>query len=300
LNIEYRTRNKEFRSLSNNVDVLAHNYSTNFDIPCSLFDIRYSHSSLFDIRYSFWLSLMILFFLFSSCTSTKNETLNIATAANMQFTMEALVEAFEEESKIDCEIILSSSGKLTAQIKEGAPYDVLVSANMKFPNSLFDQGLTYDKSAIYAFGKLVLWSTMENFKPSLQKLTDPTIKHIALANPKTAPYGEAAIELLQKLNLFEKVKDKLVYGENISQTNQFITSQAAEVGFTAKSVILSPRLKGKGTWIEIDDNLHQPIAQGIVILKNRPSQIEKAKQFHTFIFSKKGKNILKEYGYAVN
>ena len=268
LNIEHGTRNKECQSL-------------------------------FDIRYSILLLSIIVFSFFSSCNHSEEESLNIATAANMQFAMEALVEAFEEKTKIDCEIILSSSGKLTAQIKEGAPYDVLISANMKFPNKLFTDSLTQGKPEIYAYGKLVLWSTLENFTPSIQKLTDPKIKHIALANPKTAPYGEAAIELLQKLNLYKKLKDQLVFGESISQTNQFITSQAAEIGFTAKAVVLSPRLKDLGTWIELEENTYQPIEQGIVILKNRPSQIEKAKQFHTFIFSKEGQDILEQYGYLI-
>lgn len=223
----------------------------------------------------------------------------IAVAANMQFAIEPLIHDFTETTGIQCEPILSSSGKLTAQIIEGAPYDVFISANMKYPNELFKNNLTNSQPAIYAHGKLVLWSADKQITPSFYFLKNNSLKHIALANPKTAPYGSAAIEVLKHYDLLEKLKNKLVYGESIAQTNQFIMSQAADIGFTAKSVVLSPQVKGKGNWIDIDPAIYSPIEQGIVILKNSKKQKE-AELLFNYLFSKKGKRILEEYGYAVD
>lgn len=216
----------------------------------------------------------------------------------MQFVMHELVNAFTEETGIECEVIVGSSGKLTAQIKEGAPFDVFMSANMKFPNELFKSGLTTKKPIIYAYGKLVLWSMFDKVKPNLDSLLANGVKHIALANPKTAPYGQSTIEILKARGIFEQVKSKLVYGESVSQTNQFITSKVVEVGFTAKSVVLSSNMKEKGTWVEIDSSYYSPIAQGIVILKNRTSQISEAENFYNFLFSSKAKEILNKFGYV--
>ena len=218
----------------------------------------------------------------------------------MQFVIKDLVESFTNSTGIECEIIISSSGKLTAQINEGAPFDVFVSANMKYPNDLFEKGLTLGKPKIYAHGKLVMWSMKNEITPSILLLENDKIKHIAVANPKTAPYGNAAIEVLNHFQILKKLEPKLVYGENIAQVNQFINSQAAEIGFTSKSVVLSPKINNKGNWVEIDESIYSPIAQGIVCLKNDPSKKNNALKFSDFIFSKKGKEILNTFGYSTN
>ncbi|MCF6296693.1 MAG: molybdate ABC transporter substrate-binding protein [Flavobacteriaceae bacterium] len=240
----------------------------------------------------------IIFLLFIACKQKQKNKLTIATAANMQFIIHELVNSFTKETGIECEVIVGSSGKLTAQIKEGAPFDVFVSADMKYPNKLFKNGLTTKTPTIYAYGKLVLWTMFDNLKPSLNLLLSDSINHIALANPKVAPYGLSTIEVLNHTKMFKKVKDKLVYGESISQTNQFITSKVAEIGFTAKSVVLSPNIKGKGTWVDIDSSYYSLIEQGIVILKNRPSQINNAQKFYNFLLSAKAKEILNKFGYS--
>lgn len=241
---------------------------------------------------------------FNSCNSSSSrkegfQPLTIATAANMQFAMETLTKAFTEETGILCELTISSSGKLTAQIKEGAPYDVFVSANMKYPNELYKQGMTVEKPKVYAHGKLVLWSMKEGLLPTLELLDDSSISHIALANPKTAPYGMAAEEVLKGEGLYDRLESKLVFGESIAQTNQFIITQSAEVGFTSMSVVLSPQMKDKGKWIELAPSLYSPIEQGIVVLK-KDTEIENAEIFYDFIFSPKAKKILEEFGYLVN
>lgn len=239
---------------------------------------------------------------FSSCKTGNDhkEDLTIATAANMQFAMKELLKQFSLESQVTCHLIISSSGKLTAQIREGAPYDIFVSADMKYPTELFRAGIADSLPKTYATGKLVLWTMDDSIKPVLASLTGSSISHIALANPKTAPYGVAAMQTLNHANILALVKDKLVYGESIAQTNQFITTRSAEIGFTAKSVVLSPAMKGKGYWSEIDPELYNPVAQGVVIIKHHNRINQDARKFYDFLFSSKAKKILENFGYSVN
>lgn len=244
--------------------------------------------------------IMILYFLLASCQQERKDTLRIATAANMQFVIEHLTTAFTQQTGIPCETIISSSGKLTAQIKEGAPYDVFLSADLKYPTVLFEENHTLHAPQIYAYGKLVLWSMMEEVDLSLSQITSNQFKHIALANPKAAPYGRAAMEVLNHYEISTQLKDKLVYGESIAQTNQFIVSKAAELGFTSQSVVLSAPLQDQGNWVEIPDSLYAPIQQGVVVLNNRTSQSAEAQQFAHFLFTKKAKNILQTYGYRTS
>lgn len=241
----------------------------------------------------------LLFSFLSGCHQTDSQKLTIATAANLQFAMKEISKTFTEETGIACEIITGSSGKLTAQILEGAPYDIFLSANMKYPNELHRQGLTTKPPEIFAYGKLVLWSLRNSLQPSIGLLTDSEISHIAVANPKTAPCGTAAIEVLEKQNMLKIVEPKLVFGESIAQTNQFITSQAAEIGFTAKSVVVSPAMKGKGSWKEIDQDDYTPIAQCVVLLKNQKVESKHAQDFYKFLFSNKGREILVAFGYEL-
>jgi molybdate transport system substrate-binding protein len=243
--------------------------------------------------------------LFLTCQEKNSQKLTIATAANMQFAMEALSKSFTAETGIVCEIIIGSSGKLTAQIQQGAPFDVFVSADMKYPSELFKSGLTTDAPKIYAYGNLVLWTTTQhiqltNFSSCIPLLISDTINHIALANPKTAPYGVAAIEVLKHYQILENIESKLVYGESIAQTNQFITTQAAELGFTAKSVVLSSKMKNNGQWISIDSGIYKPIAQGVVILKQSEKRLLQSQNFYNFLFSAKAKEILDNFGYNVD
>ena len=240
--------------------------------------------------------------LVTSCSHQGNGTasgkITIATAANMQFAMEELTNQFTKNSSIDCDLVISSSGKLTAQIKQGAPFDIFVAANMKYPEEIFNSGLAETRPKIYAYGKLVLWSMTEGIHLSIDLLRNESVEHIAIANPKIAPYGMAATEVLNYYNLLDEVESKLVYGESIAQTNQFITTRSAEVGFTAMSVVLSPKIKGKGRWIALEDSTYTSIKQGAVLIKRENSNPE-AQQFYDFLFSNEAKQVLKDFGYAV-
>ena len=146
--------------------------------------------------------LIVVVYTLAGCQGGPNSNLTIATAANMQFAMKALIKGFEASSGVTCHMVVSSSGKLTAQVKEGAPYDVFVAANLKYPNAVYEAGLAHFPAKVYALGALVLWSMDEGITPSLEVLTDPSIHHIAIANPKTAPYGLAAEETLKAHGLF--------------------------------------------------------------------------------------------------
>lgn len=248
----------------------------------------------------FKILLLLLFSMQYACQNSNEQNLNIATAANMQFVMQELTEVFTQDTGIKCDIIVSSSGKLTAQILEGAPYDVFVSANIKYPNKLFEQGFTASKPKIYAFGKLVIWTMNTQLVPEFKSFEKKHIKHIAMANPKTAPYGMAALEVLKNKGIYNKISKKLVFGESISQTNQFIISYAAEIGITSKSIVLSEKLDEKGLWKEVDQSLYTPIKQGVVVIKNENNHLEKAQGFVDFLFSDKGKEILNKFGYEVS
>lgn len=225
----------------------------------------------------------------------------VAAAANVQFAMEEIKQTFEEKSGIQLKIITNSSGKLTAQISNGAPFDVFLSADMKYPESLFASGHADSLPKIYAYGALVLW-TMKDFDltEGVSILTKEQIQKIAIADPRNAPYGKAAEEVLNFYHLYEKVESKLVFGRSISQANQYIVSGAAEAGFSAKSVVLSPEMKGRGKWIEIDPAAYTPIAQGAIILKyGKENHPEAARAFFNFLFSEAAGAILQNYGYRL-
>ncbi|WP_299443728.1 molybdate ABC transporter substrate-binding protein [uncultured Aquimarina sp.] len=242
---------------------------------------------------------IIMLLLILGCSSSKEDVITIAASANMQFAIEEVSKVFTKRTGVQCELVISSSGKLTAQIKEGAPYDIFVSANMKYPMEIYENDLAVHAPKIYAYGQLVLWSMYDDIKPSVEMLKDKNITHIAIANPKTAPYGQAAIEVLENYSLYDEVKDKLVYGESIAQTNQFITSKSSEVGFTAKSVVLSAKMKGKGHWITLDENQYSSIEQGVIMVKSKKENTRNTQQFYDFLFSEEAKEILEDFGYLV-
>ena len=247
-----------------------------------------------------WLGAMLLTFIFVGCQENHNRKIVIATAANMESAMEALTNAYTQKSGVECEIIVGSSGKLTAQILEGAPYDIFVAANMKYPQAVYAGGKAKNAPKVYAKGKLVLWSLMENITVSIDALSDPALEHIALANPKTAPYGVAAQEVLLHYSLKEILAPKLVFGESVGQTDQFIISKAAPIGFTALSTVLSPEMKGKGSWIIIDPSLYANIDQGVVLVNRKEETKQDAQDFYNFLFSFEAKGILKEFGYLID
>jgi molybdate transport system substrate-binding protein len=231
------------------------------------------------------------------------EKITVAAASNMQFVLGKIKTVFEKESGLRVEVIAGASGKLAAQIREGAPFDVFVSADMVFPQELARGGFTTADPRPYATGLLVLWTLRNDLKPDagLKVLQTEAVKKIAIANPKTAPYGAAAEEVLKKYDLSEKLRPKLVYGENIGQTQQFVATRAADIGFVAKSLVLSDDLTEKGSWVDIDASAYAPIVQGAVLLKHGSEKPKPAAaRFYEFLFSANCRQILKQYGYKVD
>jgi len=225
----------------------------------------------------------------------------VAVAANAAYLFEDLKKIFEEQTGITLQSVVGSSGKLSVQIEHGAPFDIFISADMEYPETLYKKGMTYNTPRIYAYGTLVLWTMKDiNLSRAIQVLTDPKIKKIAIASPQTAPYGREAVNVLKYYDLYSRVNEKLVYGESIAQVNQFIVSQAADVGFTAKSVVMAAGMNNQGLWIEIEKEAYEPIAQGVVILKNAQGQkLEPAQKFFDFLFSEPAAEIFKKYGYIL-
>ena len=230
-----------------------------------------------------------------------NNKLLVAVAANVQFAIRDIERDFEQETGILVELITGSSGKLTAQVLQSAPFDIFIAADLKYPDTLFQQGFSPAPPRVYAYGTLVLWTTQELDLNQWQKLLEQdAVQKIAIANPATAPYGLQTIHLLKHYKLYEKVQSKLVLGESIAQTNQYIASGACEIGFTAKSIVLAPEMQGKGKWIAMNPSAYQPIAQGAVITQHGAKQHPDASQrFFSYLFSEKGQSILAKYGYQL-
>lgn len=250
------------------------------------------------IRSFIWMVAAVI--LCVSCQDSGPVKIRVAAAANMQLPMEQIAKKYAVLYGDACELIFGSSGKLTAQIVEGAPYDIFVAANMKYPEAVLGAGKAKESPKIYANGKLILWSMTHTTPISISTLNEPQIDHIALANPMTAPYGVAAKEVLQYYGLYDKLKHKLVYGESIAQTNQFITSKAAQIGFTSMSTVLAPAMRNKGTWIEINPEHYTPISQGVVLLNRERENEKEVLGFYNFLFSEEAKEILKDFGYLMD
>ena len=230
------------------------------------------------------------------------QEITIAVASDLQSAMQDIASHFEKETGAKVKVIYGSSGNFLQQIQNGAPFDMFFSANLDYPKKLEESGLTEAGSLYqYARGKIVIWVPNDsriNLDHGLQALLDPGVKKIAIANPLHAPYGHAAVSAMQKEGVYEKVKDRFVLGENISQTASFITSGAADIGIIALSLALSPNMKGKGHYVEIPPDEYPSINQACVILsssKNKPL----AQRFLAFLKSGAVGKDLAAYGFDV-
>ncbi len=241
-------------------------------------------------------TLLISNFLFA-------QKINIAVATNVSYAIDDLIKEFNKTNpKIKVNVTLGSSGKLTAQIKHGASYDLFMSANMKYPNVLYKDKIAFTKPIVYAKGSLaILSSKRRDFSKGINLIKEASIKRIAMANPKTAPYGTATKAALKNAKIYEATKKKFIYAESITQTVSY-TITASDIGFVAKSLLYSPKMskyKEGLHWVSVNSKLYEPINQGIVILKNAKNSKE-AKAFYDFILSKKAKKIFSNFGYIVN
>ena len=241
----------------------------------------------------------IFLLIFITLTSLNAGDIKIAVAANVSFAIDDLIKEFNKtHPNTKVKVILGSSGKLTAQISHGAPYQLFMSANMKYPNALYNKKIATTKPVVYAQGSLAMLSTKKrDFSKGLGLLKEKNIRRIAVANPKTAPYGIAAFEAFENAKILNTIKKKFVYGESISQTVSY-TMTATDIGIIAKSSLYSSKMakfKKDVNWVEVDSKLYTPINQGIVILKDS----YEVKAFYDFILSQKAKKIFVKYGYLI-
>jgi len=247
------------------------------------------------------MKLKLLFILLFSTYSTAG-TIQIAVAANVSYAMDDLKKEFNKvypNTKV--QVVLGSSGKLTAQIKHGAPYQLFMSANMNYPEALYKDKVAVTEPVVYAQGTLAYLSHKpQDFSKGMALLKDEKIKKIAVANPKTAPYGKATIEAMKSASVYEEVKHKFVFAESASQTVSY-TVIATDLGFIAKSSLYSSKMKKYKeniNWKEVDPKLYTPIQQGIVILKKGEENSE-VKAFYDFILSQDAQKILIDFGYLL-
>ena len=242
---------------------------------------------------------ILLLFLLSAISFAG--TIKVAVAANVSYAIEALIKDFNKlNPNTNIEVNIGSSGKLTAQLMQNAPYDIFMSADMGYPEALYSKGLAVSKPKVYANGSLALFTKHNSIDLSkgLNVILDDSIKRVAVANPKTAPYGVATKEALENAKLYDKVKPKFIYGQSIGQTLTY-TLTATDIGFVAKSTLLSKKLsqyrKGKN-WIDVPLNLYTPTKQGIILIKRAKDNAE-AKAFYNYLLSNRAKEIFKKYGY---
>jgi len=230
------------------------------------------------------------------------EVITIAAASDLNFAFKEIVAEYEKATGNHVKLSLGSSGNFFAQIQNGAPFDLYFSADIAYPRKLEEAGLTVPGSLYqYAVGRIVLWAGKDSpleISKGLEILREPTIRKIAIANPKHAPYGRAAVAAMEYAQVYDRVKDKLVLGENISQAAQFVESGAADVGIIAMSLALAPPMQAVGHYWEIPADAHPPIEQGAVILKGVKSQAS-AKTFLSFIQGAEGQAMMKRYGFVV-
>ncbi len=224
-------------------------------------------------------------------------SLRLAVASNFIQPAKVLASQFEQHQGIRVDIISGSSGKLLAQIQHGAPIDIFLSADQQKPGALITSGHALaDSRFTYARGQLVLWSVRDRVDVKAQLLAGE-FRHLALANPRLAPYGQAASETLAALALSESVKGSLVMGENIAQTWHFVQSGNAELGFVAQSqVMVDGKIRQGSAW-QVPDNLYKPVLQDAVLL-SRAKDNDAAQRFMQFLRSEQAQQVIAGFGYG--
>jgi|SRR6266481_4066622 molybdate transport system substrate-binding protein len=232
---------------------------------------------------------------------TDTTDIRVAAAADLQFAMQDVAAQFERQTGTKVDVTYGSSGNFFSQMQNGAPFDLFFSADIDYPRKLeataiAEPGTLYE----YAVGRIAIWlpadASVDVARLGWKALLDPSVKNIAIANPEHAPYGRAAVAALQKAGVYERVKPKLVYGENISQTAQFVQSGNAQAGIVAMSLAVSPGMKDGKRW-EIPADMHPTIEQAAILLKSARNK-ENAKAFLEFVRSAAGRATLRKYGFT--
>lgn len=237
-----------------------------------------------------------------TATSLRAAELTVAAAADLKFALDELVTEFHtNQPAIKVKVTYGSSGNFFAQLQNQAPFDLYFSADVEYPRKLAAAGLALDTNVfLYAVGRIVVWtpktSPVNVEKLGIQSLFAPSVKKIAVANPKHAPYGVAAVAAMKSLKVYARVEPNLVYGENIAQTAQFVQSGAADIGIVALSLAVAPQMRDAGRYWEIPLDAYPKMEQGGIIL-NWTKEAVSARTFRDFILSEHGREVLKRYGF---
>jgi molybdate transport system substrate-binding protein len=224
----------------------------------------------------------------------------IAAASDTKFALDSIITRFERlHPGCQIDVTYGSSGKLYEQILHSAPFDLFFSADIDYPISLKEKGMTSSDVLPYGVGRIAIWTRMiEPSSLNVNALTHQSVDKIAIANPRHAPYGRRAEEALKYYNIYDKVKSKLVYGENVSQAAQFLTAGAAEAGIIALSLVRSPTMtKFRGSFFVIPEEAHRPLLQGFVILRHG-GENDLARAFKDFMLTSAAVDILAHFGFA--
>ena len=234
---------------------------------------------------------------------TPARRVRVAAAADLNAALGELTARFSATRGIDVSVSYGSSGTFYAQLLNQAPFDVFFSADVEYPRQLAARRLTAVGSEFtYAFGRLVVWtpssSPLDVEHDGLQALTAPSVMHIAIANPEHAPYGRAAVAALQSAGLYDRVRPKLVFGENVAQALQFVQSGAAEAGIVALSLAMAPGMKDMGRWFEVPAAMYPRLEQGGVILQ-WAADVDGARALCAFVLSAEGRAILERHGFVL-
>jgi molybdate transport system substrate-binding protein len=228
--------------------------------------------------------------------------LAVAAAADLKFALDELVTEFHtNQPATKLKVTYGSSGNFFAQLQNQAPFDLYFSADVEYPRKLAAAGLALDSNVfLYAAGRIVLWtpksSPVDVERLGSQSLVAPSVKIIAVANPRHAPYGAAAIAAMKTLKVYERARPRLVYGENIAQTAQFVQSGAADIGVIALSLAIAPQMRDAGRYWEIPLEAYPRMEQGGIILK-WAKDAAAARNFRDFVLGEHGRGVLKRYGF---
>jgi len=245
-----------------------------------------------------WLGLLFIVPLFAQA---QEGTLKIAVAANLLLPMEKVSALYQQEYNSRLMLIPGSSGKLSAQIINGAPYDVFISADMKYPEKIKRAGHTVTSPEALLRGGLVFWSNKPWEEPMSQWLTQQPIRSLAIAQPELAPYGQLAETWLKKQEIYDQVLPKMIFGESVGQVNQYIRSGTVEAAITARSAMHAEGLKNRGYWqpIALDEDGNATLDHGMVILANATADQYTIDQFIEFIKSPIAQKVFLDFGYTI-
>ena len=245
-------------------------------------------------------ALIALLFCLLALPTFAGGRITIAAAADLKFALEEILVAFRQANPGEhVETIYGSSGKFHTQIRQGAPFDIFFSADIEYPRLLAKEGLAASAVKPYALGRIVLWSISRDAgKMSLADLVDPAIRKIAIANPKHAPYGQRAEEALRAAGVWDMIESRLVMGENIAQTAQYVQTGNADVGLIALSLALSREMAARGGYALVPDSLHRPLEQGFIITK-RAAGNPLAQQFADYMGSTEARRIMVRWGFTL-